>query len=71
VQKNLYVPILQELDVLLPEQGVLLDFCASVAPLFEQWKCNVAENRTLSQTRDTLLPRLMSGELSVADVDTK
>jgi type I restriction enzyme S subunit len=66
VQKNLYVPILQELDVLVPEQAVLLDFCTSVAPLFEKWKSNVAENQTLSQTRDTLLPRLMSGELSVA-----
>jgi type I restriction enzyme S subunit len=65
VQKNLYAPILQELDVLVPKQGVLLDFCTSVAPLFEKWKGNVAENRTLSQTRDSLLPRLMSGELSV------
>lgn len=27
------------------------------------------ETRTLSQTRDLLLPRLMSGELRVADVD--
>jgi type I restriction enzyme S subunit len=68
VQKNLYVPILQGLDVLVPEQGVLLDFCTSVAPLFEKWKGNVAENRTLSQIRDSLLPRLMSGELSVADL---
>lgn len=67
VQKNLYVPILQELDILVPEESVLLGFCDSVAPLFEQWKNNVAENRTLSQTRDALLPRLMSGELSVAD----
>ncbi|AEG61788.1 restriction endonuclease subunit S [Desulforamulus ruminis] len=67
VQKNLYVPILQELDILVPEESVLLEFCDSVAPLFEQWKNNVAENRTLSQTRDALLPRLMSGELSVAD----
>ena len=69
VQKNLYVPILQELDILVPKQGELLDLCESVTPLFEQWKNNVAENRSLSQTRDALLPRLMSGELSVVDLD--
>ena len=68
VQKNLYVPILQELDILIPKQSELLGFCDSVAPLFEQWKANVSENRTLTQTRNALLPRLMSGELSVADL---
>ena len=71
VQKNLYVPILQELEVIVPEQSELDRFCDSVKPLFDQWKSNVAENRTLSQTRDTLLPRLMSGELSVADLAAK
>ena len=65
VQKNLYVPTLQELDILVPDQGLLLDFCASVTPLFEKWERNVTENRTLSQIRDALLPRLMSGELPV------
>ena len=68
VQKNLYVPILQELDILVPEQDELFAFCELLTPLFEHWKNNVAENRMLAQTRDTLLPRLMSGELSVADL---
>ena len=68
VQKNLYVPILQEFDILVPTQNTLLEFCDSVTPLFERWKSNVAENRALSQTRDILLPRLMSGELSVSDL---
>ena len=65
VQKNLYVPTLQELDIIVPKQEELFDFCDSVAVLFEQWKNNVGENRILAQTRDALLPRLMSGELSV------
>ena len=71
VQKNLYVPILQELDVIVPEKRILLEFCDSVAPLFEQWKSKVAENQLLSQTRNALLPRLMSGELPVADLAGK
>jgi type I restriction enzyme S subunit len=71
VQKNLYVPILQDFDVVLPEVEKVLDFCNSVKPLFEYWKVNVVENMTLSKIRDVLLPRLMSGKLSVTDVNVK
>lgn len=36
-----------------------------VQPLFEMIGRNIAENKTLSATRDTLLPKLMSGEIEV------
>lgn len=36
-------------------------------PLFDRIKAAVDENRTLAQTRDYLLPRLMSGEVRVGD----
>ena len=36
-------------------------------PLFKQMLKNAIENRTLSTLRDTLLPRLMSGELEVPE----
>jgi type I restriction enzyme S subunit len=63
VQKNLYVPIIQELDILTPGQSDLLKFCASIAPFFERWKNNTDENRSLAAARDALLPRLLSGEI--------
>lgn len=44
------------------------EFSRCVAPLFERIKANQSETRTLAQTRDLLLPRLMSGELRVADL---
>ena len=37
-------------------------------PLFDRIKAAVDENRTLAETRDYLLPRLMSGEVRVQDV---
>lgn len=40
-----------------------------VAPLLERVRANRAESRTLAQTRDLLLPRLMSGELRVAEAE--
>lgn len=40
-----------------------------VTPLFEKMGANTAECLRLASLRDALLPRLMSGELSVADLD--
>ena len=40
-----------------------------VSPLFALMKNNEEENRRLSKLRDTLLPKLMSGELDVSDID--
>ena len=42
-------------------------FKEQVSPLFERIRANLEENRTLSSTRDMLLPKLMSGELRVKD----
>jgi type I restriction enzyme S subunit len=38
-----------------------------VAPFLKRVRENRAESRTLAQTRDLLLPRLMSGEVRVAE----
>ena len=40
-----------------------------VTPLFERIKANAVENRTLAETRDYLLPRLMSGTVRVVPQD--
>lgn len=40
-----------------------------VRPLFAMMKNNEEENRKLSTLRDSLLPKLMSGELDVSDID--
>ena len=44
----------------------LNDFCK---PIFKEQEVLEAENRRLSALRDTLLPRLMSGELDVSNID--
>jgi type I restriction enzyme S subunit len=52
-------------DVLLAPKEVLLAFDKQVAPLFQQVHANLHQSRTLATLRDTLLPKLLSGELSV------
>lgn len=44
-------------------------FTELVTPLFQIIGANKQENIKLSETRDTLLPKLMSGELDVSDID--
>jgi type I restriction enzyme S subunit len=46
---------------------LLAAFEIAASCMFDQIKSNVLESRTLAQTRDMLLPKLMSGEIRVAD----
>lgn len=55
--------------VALPPKEVLDLFIAQVRPLFQQVKNLQLENKNLATTRDTLLPRLISGKLSVENLD--
>ena len=45
------------------------NYNAIAFPVLEQLNSNKAENKRLSALRDALLPKLMSGELDVSDID--
>lgn len=51
--------------LIIPESKTLAAFDTTVAPLFARIQANAAQSRTLATLRDTLLPLLLSGELSV------
>lgn len=68
VQKNLYVSILEPLVVNLPEQKTLISFCNAGQTILDAICNNCKENNTLVALRDTLLPKLISGEIDVSDV---
>ena len=57
-----------KIEILIPSRGVLDEFSSLVTPVFEEIKRNQQESERLAELRDSLLPRLMSGELSVADL---
>ena len=56
-------------DILLPSEDVLNQFDEITTPMVEQIVNNRLENKRLSNLRDALLPKLMSGELDVSDID--
>ena len=45
------------------------DFCAFANPLYEQIKVNERNSTQLEELRDALLPKLMSGEIDVSEID--
>ena len=61
--------MLAQFPMLLPSKATLDNFSSTVEPLFGQIENNLRENVHLAELRDALLPRLMSGELSVTDLD--
>lgn len=71
VQLKINQANLKALPFVIPSTDEMTDFNETIAPLFNRIRTNVDENRYLAELRDTLLPRLMSGELSVADYAAK
>lgn len=70
VQPSIKVPHLLELEIIIPKNKQLIkDFDAELVPIFEKMKINHNQIRTLTQTRDTLLPKLMSGEMRVCEYE--
>lgn len=67
ISKQNFRPI----PVLLPSQDLMNEFTAKAAPLYAQLTANLRQSRTLAVLRDTLLPRLLSGELRVKDAENK
>ncbi|GAB6050616.1 hypothetical protein JCM16106_14640 [Hydrogenophilus islandicus] len=55
--------------VVLPPESIAGAFATIVQPFIERIVCGIHESRTLAQLRDTLLPKLISGELRVKDAE--
>jgi type I restriction enzyme S subunit len=53
--------------VVLPPKELMAAFTAKVAPLYAQITANLHQSRTLAALRDTLLPKLLSGELATSN----
>ena len=68
-QQQLTVPDFKKTEILVPSQQIVTLFTNTVDPLFEKIWANQNENEKLSSLRDTLLPKLMSGELDVSAID--
>ena len=60
---------MNKVPILIPDNETLLKFETLVGQLMKQYQVNLLENDKLAELREALLPRLMSGELDVSDLD--
>ena len=60
---------IESVPVIVPSGPVLTRFDELVRPLFSSANLNNAQSRRLTEARDALLPRLLSGELAVAHAE--
>ncbi|MFA9336745.1 restriction endonuclease subunit S [Lactococcus sp. SK2-659] len=58
---------LKNVAIYIPTQIELSDFEDTVGTIMQQYESNIVANESLVQLRDSLLPKLMSGEISVTD----
>jgi len=61
----------ETLQVIKPPHALIRAYHNAVRPLFEAVLANTHQSRTLATLRDTLLPKLLSGELSVTKVEER
>ena len=61
--------VFKKISVLTPPKDLTCKYSNYVAPIFKQIEAILRKQTILQQTRDRLLPRLISGKLSVEDLD--
>ena len=66
-QPHIYPKHIESLLTIEIDTETLAAFTNQVTPLFEMIGTNIQENSRLAKLRDSLLPKLMSGEISVSD----
>lgn len=68
-QPNISASDIMSIPCVIPSQDAINDFNGTAQPLFDLIISNQRENQQLFEVRDTLLPKLMSGELDVSEID--
>lgn len=67
-QTDLPRELLKQMEILLPSDEILNNYSSIIKPIFDMMVANQQEINRLAELRDTLLPKLMNGEIDVSKV---
>ena len=59
----------EQIKILSPNEDLVISYSKLIKPMFKEIKKLMLKNQTLKQTRDLLLPRLLSGKLDIEKLD--
>ena len=68
-QRNFGPMHLNQMHIKVPKFEIINAYSQKTSPIVENFLSNQKENQTLAELRDTLLPKLMSGEIRVKDAE--
>lgn len=68
-QQNLSQDLIKGFTLLIASDSVVTQFTEKVVPIFEQIKLLAKMNKLLERTKNSLLPRLISGKLTVENLN--
>lgn len=66
-QQYVTLKTLRNFDIIVPDEQILEDYNHLANDYFEKILINIKENQTLTQLRDTILPKLISGEVRLKE----
>ena len=69
VQVNLSTSTIKETNIILPSKNLSQYFEETITPFYQKIFLNNLESKNLKEFRDTLLPKLISGELKISDAE--
>ncbi|NHB69346.1 restriction endonuclease subunit S [Perlabentimonas gracilis] len=62
--------VLNDLNIIIPSDNIVRKFDEAINPIFDNKDAIIKENQSISTLRNTLLPKLISGELEVKGINT-
>jgi type I restriction enzyme S subunit len=68
-QKTISLQNIKAITIIVPNKSVLTRFSELINPLFTRINENILQSNTLATIRDTLLPKLLSGEIRVKEAE--
>lgn len=68
-QKYISLGELRKIKFILPSEDVINNFKVFIEKIFNKKRKNIEENDSLIELRDSLLPKLMSGEIRIEDIE--
>jgi type I restriction enzyme S subunit len=63
VQANMNARVIVGASLVVPSESLCREYCRAVSPLRQKIAANLRDSHTLGSLRDTLLPKLLSGEI--------
>ena len=69
VQKYVNTNHINDLKIVVPSAEIMNEYSKVVDPVFKRMEENILENRNLEIMRDSLLPKLMNGEIDLDNIE--